>query len=429
MTRILDKAPPPFKGTEVHTLKNGLRLVLKEDHTIPVVSLQAWARCGAIDETPTIYGLSHGLEHMVFKGTEKRSAGEITLAIESHGGAINAATQLETTHYYIDIPSYGSSQALDVLADTILNPTFPQEELERERLVILEEIHSRDDSPDATLWDEFSTNVFKGTPYAIKVIGNEKTVSSMTRQDLLNYYRTYYTPENKCMVVVGDFDKSEMIKHLTTLFENEKAALAPRAPSIQLPLQEATQVTIRKPVQLTHLALGFPTIGLAHQTAVGQAHEDVILLDVFSDVIGGGVSSRLYQKLREETQVVLSLSCDYIPFQQKGLFAFFAETHPGKAQNAIDALLFELKNISKNPIGEGELARSKARIKSEWLHGAETPRGQASTLGSLAILGQLDMVETYLSKIDALTIQDMKRAYDQYIANQKFFITQIVPQS
>jgi zinc protease len=136
MIKTLNEAPHPFKGTEVHTLPNGLKLILKNDATVPVVAIQVWARCGAIDESPNIYGISHGLEHMVFKGTPSRSAGEISRAIESKGGAMNAATQLETTHYYIDIPSYSAKSAIDVLADTILNPTFPQEELERERLVI-----------------------------------------------------------------------------------------------------------------------------------------------------------------------------------------------------------------------------------------------------------------------------------------------------
>src|SRR5947207_7296492 len=135
MKTLLDKAPIPFKGTEIHTLPNGLRLIIKEDHTVPVVSIQAWARCGAVNETPNIHGISHGLEHMVFKGTPTRSAGEITKVIEGNGGAINAATQLETTHYYIDVPAYGAPAALEVLADTILHPIFPQEELERERQV------------------------------------------------------------------------------------------------------------------------------------------------------------------------------------------------------------------------------------------------------------------------------------------------------
>jgi zinc protease len=419
MIETLNSAPVPFRGTEIHTLENGLKLIVKEDHTIPVVSIQAWAKCGAVNETPNIYGISHGLEHMVFKGTPTRSAGEITRAIESNGGAINAATQLETTHYYIDIPSYGADAALDVLGDTILNPTFPQEELERERLVILEEIHRRDDSPDATLWDEFISRVFQNTPYEIKVIGNEKTVSAMSRQDLLTYFHAHYAPSNKTVVVVGDFDKRKMVTHLTKIFSGEKRRVAPEAPVVDLKKVKPTSVRLKKEVQLTYFALGIPSVGLGHP--------DVVALDVLADVLSGGASSRFYQTLREERETMLSLSCDFIPFNQKGLFSFFGESLPEKGDKAIEELLIEIKNIKSTPIRADELSRAKARIKSEWLHGSETPHGQASTLGSLGVLDHLNLVTDYLPKIDALTIDDLMAAFETHLENRPFYSTRIDP--
>jgi zinc protease len=421
MIQTLTDAPAPFKGTEVHTLPNGLRLILKEDHLSPVVAMQAWARCGAIDETPNIYGISHGLEHMVFKGTPTRSAGQISRAIEGNGGAINAATQLETTHYYIDIPSYGAKSALTVLADTILNPTFPQEELERERLVILEEIHRRDDSPDATLWDEFAEHIFRDTPYGIKVIGSEATVSAMSQNDLFEYYRKHYVPEKMTVVLTGDFKMKPMVEFLTSLFKDLKPMRAPRTPEVHLEDRKPTINIIKKPVQMTYFAFGLPTVGIGHP--------DSIALDLLSDVLAGGASARLYQKLREETQTVFSVSCDYIGFQQKGLFAFFLESLPAKKDRVKDALMTELANIEKNPIQPAELARAKARIKSDWLYGSETPHGQASTLGSLAVLGELDMLSTYLNKINALGVDELMDAYRRLVKPDAFFETRIEPQS
>lgn len=420
MLRTLD-APAPFRGTEVHTLSNGLTVILKEDHRVPVVALQVWARCGAIDESPSIYGISHGLEHMVFKGTPTRSAGEITRAIEANGGSMNAATQMETTHYYIDVPSYGADKALDVLADTILNPIFPQEELERERLVILEEIHRRDDSPDATLWDEFAAHVFHGTPYGIKVIGSIATVSGLTRDDLTKYYRAHYVPEKLVIVVTGDISKKKVRAKLEKLFGGMEAKTPPGIQTIQNGALRDLRQEIKRPVQMAYTAMGFPSIGLGD--------DDSVALDVVADVLGGSLSSRLHQKIREEKQLALGVSCDYMPFGGQGLFALFVETLPGKHKIAEDAVREEMSRVRKNPFNNEELTRAKARIKSEWLQGSETAHGQASSLGTLATLGYIDVIEDYLGEVDALTTDDLMMAFEKHVAGRELWVTALLPQS
>ncbi len=420
MLQTLTEAPHPFKGTEIHTLPNGLKIILKSDPTVPVVAVQAWARCGAIDESPAIYGISHGLEHMVFKGTPTRTAGQITRAVEANGGSMNAATQLETTHYYIDTPSYSVKTAIDVIADTLLNPTFPQEELERERLVILEEIHRRDDSPDATLWDEFASHVFKGTPYGIKVIGSIDTVSVMSRTDLQKYFQAHYVPSNMSFVVAGDFKKEAVLKQITNHFEKQPFMKPPPVPQLNDALLPApTRNVINKPVQLTYFAMGIPTVGFTHPDVVG--------LDLLADVLCGGASARFYQKLREEQQSVLSIACDYIPFQQRGLFAFFGESVPQKANDALKRINDELNNLQSNPIQPAELARAKARMKSEWLHGSETPHGQATTLGSLSVLGLTDLINTYLAQIDAMKPEELMDVFARHIKGKEFFSTMVAP--
>lgn len=417
----LNEAPAPFKGTEIHTLRNGLKLILKEDHTAPVVSMQAWARCGAVNETPEMAGISHVLEHMVFKGTQSRSAGEIARIIESYGGNMNAATQLETTHYYIDVPSCSADPALDVLMDTLLHPQFPQEELERERLVILEEIHRRGDSPDATLWDEFSTSVFRNSPYGVNVIGSEKTVSAMTRDDLTRYYQARYVPPNLCVVIAGDFEKSHMFRKIMHQVDNMKGEKTPDIPEMDFKNWTPEKNSIKKPVQMVHMAVGIPTAGLGGK--------DLVALDILADILGGSASSRLYQKLREETQNALSVSCDYIAFVKKGLFGFFLDTLPPKADKALDQLFVEIRKVKENPIRQPELDRAKARTKSDWLVGAETPRGQASALGSLCLQNHMELITQYLSRVEALTIDDLMKAYEEYLENQRFAVTRVVPES
>jgi zinc protease len=416
----LEAAPSPFTGTHVYTLPNGFRVILKSDPTIPVVAMQVWARCGALDETPNIHGISHGLEHMVFKGTPTRSAGEITRAIESNGGAINAATQLETTHYYIDIPSRNASKALDVLADTLLHPTFPQDELERERRVIVEEIHRRDDSPDATLWDEFISHVFHPTPYGTLVIGSEQTVLGLTREDLFSYFRKHYIPSRLCLVIAGDFKIPKVLAQVENLF----GSLAPaesfetRMPETLTP-RPAETAFLKKPVQLTYFAAGFPTVGLGHP--------DMVSLDVFADMLGGGVSSRLFQRLREEKQLVYSVSADFIPFRLHGLFAFFGETDRARQQRALAEIERIVADIEAHPFTPEELSRAKARIRSEWLHGSETPHGRANTLGSLASLGKLDLINNYLATLSAVSLDNIMDVYRRHIRGQELHTTMLVP--
>lgn len=358
---------------------------------------------------------------MVFKGTPTRTAGEITRAVESNGGSMNAATQLETTHYYIDAPAYSVKTAIDVIADTLINPTFPQEELERERLVILEEIHRRDDSPDATLWDEFASHVFKNTPYGIKVIGSVDTVSAMSRSDLETYFREHYMPSNISFIVAGDFKKEAVLKQITGHFGDIPYRKPPPTPLVTAAAMTApTKSVITKPVQLNYFGLGVPVVGFGNPDVVG--------LDLLADVLCGGASARFYQKLREDQQVVLSIACDYIPFQQRGLFAFFGESTPEKAQEALWRITEEFDNLRKTPINKSELARAKARMKSEWLHGSETPHGQANTLGSLSVLGQLDMIDTYLAQIDAMKPDDLMDVYARHLEGKIFFSTMVSPE-
>jgi predicted Zn-dependent peptidase len=422
MPAILKKAPHPFRGTEVHTLSNGFKIYLKKDTTIPVVAVQIWADCGAVDEDPDIYGISHGLEHMVFKGTPTKSAGQISRIVESNGGIINAATQLETTHYYIDIPSYGLDAALDILADTVLHPTFPEDELEREKLVILEEIHRRDDSPDATLWDEFVSQIFHGTAYGTKVIGKKETVSALTQKKLFDFFHKNYLPSHLHFALAGNFDVKKTLRYLQDTFgklENKKI-------DKPLPLDFSKNGKngfnrLQRPVQMSYIAAGCRTQGLHGKDVVG--------LDILADAIGGGISSRFFQKLREEKQVALSISADYIGFKQKGIFGFFLETQPKNSDKALDELKHQIRRLESEPIDERELSRAKARIRSEWLHGSETYHGQASTLGSLGTSGRLDLVSNYLDEIEKASIEDIDRVFQSHLKNQDLSITLLEPRS
>jgi predicted Zn-dependent peptidase len=223
-------------------------------------------------------------------------------------------------------------------------------------------------------------------------------------------------------VVVGDFKKEKVLNQLTKLFEKMPFKKPLETPVVEIDSSVASGRTfIKKPVELAYFAIGRPTVGFGSP--------DVIGLDLLADVLGGGASARLYQKLREETQTVLSIACDYIPFQQKGLFSFFGETTQAKAQEALWRVTELVDDVRENPVTPAELARAKARIKSEWLHGCETPHGQATTLGSLSVLGHTDLINTYISQIDSLTPDDVMDIYHRHLEGQIFTITMLEPES
>jgi predicted Zn-dependent peptidase len=219
--------------------------------------------------------------------------------------------------------------------------------------------------------------------------------------------------------VIGDFEKEEMLDHLTALFQDQKPGQAPTPPVVNLADVKPVHASLKRPVQVSYIAMGKSTVGLGHP--------DVAVLDVLADVLSGGVSSRFYQSLREEKQMALSVSCDFMPYEQKGLFAFFIEALPDRALKAKAELLKELKDVAAHPFRQEELDRARARIKSEWLHGSETPHGQASTLGELAVKNHIDLVSTYLSRIEALTPKDLMRAFDEHLSIDQFFVTELHP--
>ena len=420
MASTLLNAPAPFSGAVVRKLSNGLTCIVNPQKSVSAAALQVWTRCGAVDEAPRVFGISHGLEHMVFKGTPTRSASDIARLIESNGGNMNAATQLETTHYYIDVPTEGVGPALDVLADTLLQPTFPEDELDRERQVILEEIRRRDDNPDATLWDEFMSVVFRGTPYGIKVIGTDETVSAMTRADLRDYHAAHYVASKTFIAAAGDLDPERFFADAERLFGRLPAAPAPPPPAVPEPAGGSSYLRLEKPVQMTYLALGVPVVPLRHP--------DAVALDALADVLSGGYSSRLYQDLRETRKIVLGISCDYVPFSEKGLFAFFAETTPDKGDEARAEIERALAGLSGRPVEAAELERAKTRIKSEWLFGSESPHGQASTLGSLAATGELDLLSGYLGRLEALTPATVMAAYEKHVSGRTLAAVRLDPQ-
>jgi len=401
-------------------LFNGLLVLLKEDHTLPLVTLQVWIRVGSVYEKKDDSGVTHFIEHMLFKGTKKYGSGEIARIIESHGGRINAGTGKDFTVIYVNVPKEALDIAIEIVANVLQNTTFPEEEIERERLVILEEIKRHDDDPESLLWDMFNEKIYSTTPYRYRVIGTTETIAKMTRETLIHYYGTYYIPNNMTLVVVGDIKTKQLLPKIKTFFETlPRKELSPLPLLTEIPKENFVHRE-KRPVQQAYFLSGFlgPTVESNDQYA----------LDVLSVILGEGRNSRLYKNLREEKELVWGIGTSFLTQKGTGLFIISAQAEKDKIDQAADETYAELTKLQKNGITDKELTRAKTLIESSWLFSNETYSGQAHTLGYAATIKDIKYAREYLRNISAVKKEDIKYVVDTYFQGKKLNLIVFYPE-
>jgi zinc protease len=417
---IMTAAIMPSQAAAVKTLPNGLRYVILEDHTMPVVSLQVFVRCGAVNEDDATSGVSHFLEHMIFKGTPRLSAGEISKVVETRGGSLNAATGTELTNYYVDMPSEHFAAAFDVLADSVLHPSFPPGEFEKERLVILEEIKRRDDDPSSLMWDVFLETLYTATPYRRVVIGSASSIKAMTREQMVRQHQKYYVPSNMVVVLAGDLPAKESVKKIREHFGSLPPVPPPPLPLLLEPPAGKPDVKIvPRPAKQAHVAVGFTGPALADTRQVA--------MDVLAAVLGGGQSSRLFQALREQQQKVWNVGASFITHAGSGALGIFAECPPDKVRGLPNDIYLLLYDADSNGFSQAELDRAKAQMKSSWLFSQETYHGQASQWGFYAALGRPALAATYLKELDKVTPRQLQELLHVYFRNRPLSGAAIIP--
>lgn len=396
-------------------LANDLTVILKEDHTLPLCSIQVWLKVGSVYEglpsQGNNYGISHFLEHLLFKGTKKYGIGEIAKIIESSGGRINAGTGKDFTVIYFNVPKESVEIALEIAADILQNATFLPEEIERERLVILEEIKRQDDDPDSVLWNLFNEKIFSSTPYCRRIIGTTETISKISREDLINYYQTYYVPNNASLVIVGNIETNKILPFIKEKFEPLPKKELPATPHLEEITKENFFFTEKKPVQQALLLSGFlgPTV----------ESEDQYALDLLATILGEGRNSRLNKNLREEKELVFSIGSAYLTQKGSGLFIISARLEPEKVDQVIEEIYQELQNLQKDGINDKELSRAKTLIENNWLFANETYSGQAHTLGYAVTLKDIKYAQEYLKNIAEVKKENIKFVLDKYFQGKK----------
>ena len=403
-------------------LPNGLTIIVKEDHSAPVASVQAWCATGSIEEDDHLgAGLSHILEHMLFKGTKTRSTNEIAQKIQDVGGYINAYTSFDRTVFWIDVPKAGVSTALDVLADAMMNSSLPPEEYSKEQEVIRREFAMGFDDPDRMAGQLLFATAYQRHPYRLPVIGQLEIYNQLTQEQVMQYYRARYVPNNLTFIVVGDVDAEKVRQQLDDFFKaypekSLKPVFIPEEPP-QLGRREAHQEFA---TELTRLSLAW------HIPEV--THPDVPSLDLLSVMLGDGRSSRLYRRVREEAGLAYSVSAfSYTP-GDPGLFGIDATVDPTKRE-AVEQLVLQIINeVKQAGVTPEELMKAKKMSLSHHLNGLTTMRGQASDTGSNWLLTRnLNFSRDYLDAVQKVTLDDIKRVAAKYLTTENLSVVSLNP--
>lgn len=391
-------------------LANGLTLILKPDRSAALTSVQVWVKTGSIHEESHLgAGLSHYLEHMLFKGTTRRAGREISATVQAHGGYINAYTTFDRTVYYIDLPSEHTAVAIDLLADAVLNSTLPADETAKEKDVILREIAMTKDDPDNRLWDTLFSTAFREHPYRQPIIGHRDVFSAVTREDLHGYYRARYVPNNLVVVIVGDIDLA-----VTRAAVEQHFGAAPRARLAPVlvptePLQLAPRSEHRfEDVELTRAALTWPIPGLTHA--------DAPILDLLATVLGGGDSSVLWQEIREKAGLVHSIDSSSWNPGSSGLFCISFTADADKRIAATAAIERVLGRCATKGFTPAQLKKALRQIVVSEINSRKTMSGQASRLGAAeVVVGDLDYSRSYFDLLRDVTPADLKRMLKAYL--------------
>ncbi|MBU2615324.1 MAG: insulinase family protein [Elusimicrobia bacterium] len=398
----------PLSGFKKTVFKNGLNGFIKEDHKIPLVSVQLWVRAGSIDENTRNNGVSHCLEHMLFKGTVNFPVGEISRIVESYGGYINAATSKEFTYFYIDISTDGFYNALRIMADLAnQRANFSKDELELERTVILEEIKRSKDQPEHILFENFNSLLYSITPYKWEVIGTTETVSSLSREDIMDYYKKFYVPNNMIVVVAGDIKYKNAKTLINNLFDKSRPALVPERKNLIEPVKPPVTQKVKKDVQHTYMMTGFIGPELAEEKSqyVG---------DILSIILGSGRSSRLNRSLREEKQLVYSVNSGFYTQLGSGMFVVSVMCDQKNTDKVRQEISNEFDRIINQEISKEEFEKAKELVKSHWYYEFETCNQQAQTIGYWMVINKLDFVATYLANVEKVSYMDVKKFMNLY---------------
>ena len=423
MALAVSGAPAHASSPVVTTLPNGLTVLTMEDTRFPLASIRLYVGTGSSYEDPAQAGISHLLEHMVFKGTHNRAKGQVAADVEKVGGYLNAATSFDYTVYYVDMPKDHWDMGMEIIKDMTFGAVIDPEELEREKPVVLAELKRGEDNPGQTLFKSIHTNVWKESSYGWPIIGFRDTVKGISRQDILDYIAEHYQPQNMTLVVVGDVDGAQALAKAQELFGDLKNDRPMSPPDfVELPAEPQGPVISVRPGEWNkvYLAAALPVPGLHDDASAG--------LDVLSHMLGGDQSSKLYKRFKYELQLVDSISLNTYSLQRGGLLYLSATLEPDKLEPFWRELTTMLGSLSASDFSDEELANAKLNIEDGLFQAKETLSGLASKLGWFQFFeGSPQAEDNYLYNLRSVDRGQLQALLDTYFDPNRLTATLLTP--
>ena len=396
-------------------LPHGLTVITEQMEHIRSASIGIWLETGSRDETPQSNGISHFIEHMVFKGTQHRTAEEIARQVDSIGGNMDAFTSKECICFNVKVLDEHVPLALEILSDLVLYPTFTDEDIARERGVILEEIKMDEDNPDYLVHEIFTQNFWKDHPLGKPILGTKETVKKFERQTVLDTYSHRFAPGNIVVAAAGHLNHKEFVDLVAKHFEHLKPAkngFHSAAPKI------VPRIVLRnkKALEQVQLCIGVPAYPIAHE----KRYAGYIL----NTLLGGGMSSRLFQNIRERQGLAYSIYSDLNPYRDTGCMAVYAGTSLASAAKVVQSVVSEFRNLKNQPVPEEELRRSKDQLKGSLMLSLESSTARMSNLARQEMyFDRFQDLDELVLKIEAVTADDLQSLAQEFFKTESVAVT------
>lgn len=406
-----------------HRLENGLTIITRENHSVPIVTIMTWYRIGSRYEKPGNTGASHFLEHLMFKGTKRLGKGEIDHITTRHGGFNNAFTSLDYTAYYFSFASDRWRAALEIEVDRMCNCNFDEAEFELERSVILEELRMELDHPWEVLRQAVAMEAFKQHPYRFPVIGISEDVAQLSLTAIQEFYRKYYQPSNATLVLAGDFETRQVVEYARELFGSLPDSSLPRCSTTPEQTPSGTiRFEVDFPTTIPRLIIGLPAPSVDDQ--------NLYAFHILDKLLTEGKLSRLYQRLIEKEELVSLVTTEICETVDPFLLLIRADVKRQSSLKAVEsAILEELIQLIRDPLTSDELARAKKQCTTHYLNDFETPSDQAFNIGLFETLERPDVLTAYCERIERVTPEEVTLAARSFLDPDKTILGSMRPPS
>jgi len=402
-------------ASEEFKLPNDIRVVYNKIPNIKITSVQLWMNTGSRNETKEINGISHFLEHLVFKGTKSYKPDEIDNIVEANGGQMNAATSKDYTFYYITIPTENVEVAFSAISEMVFDALFIDEEIEKEKPVVIEEIKRKYDDPTYDMWTTLAENLFADTSYSMEIIGTEENIKSFNHEKLMNYYKKYYHPHNMTLAIVGDIDREKAYSLAEKYFNKKRdVAYGSQITFEQKPINQPIEKYLRKDVNQVYGLIAYPAPKLNEK--------DIYPLDLLEEILSGGEMSILNRILKNEKGLVTSIFGGYSGLKYGGSFLVFYTCEPGKEAKVDKEIMKIFSDILNNGIPAKDLEAARNRLKSSVILKREKASSEAEDIGFSYTMGLENYYKNFIENLNKTTAEDVLNALKNILTNNSIMI-------